>query len=445
MQKNLIIGISIVAACVVVCASFSRVIGGAAVIPSREQLIEKVTLPVSRGNTLYVGGSGPGNYSRIQDAINASSDGDTVFVFQGSYYGKVVINKSISLLGENTNRTFINYTYEPDWHSYVVMICSQDIVFSGFTVVLEQGDGVLLELKNSRNCTISHNIFRANFGIHLDNSSYTSIGNNSFFTFGYGIQTTSSYGIIKHNWFTNNGPYQEYSGVWLTVTAKENVINDNYFYHCYAQAILSYSPYRNIIERNVIQQNISAGKEGIVIRLEYSDSFPPGSIIRENDIAGCGLGVELEGDYFTVQNNVIHDNDWGMQIHVFSCYHVIVSNNTFLNDNVGLDLENGMYGSVVERNVFHDCGAALDLYICQNVTVQHNNITKSGRAIYSWESKSNVISKNNFIGNDRNVLSLFSRDIWRGNYWNGPRFLPKLILGILPFIQFDWHPAKQPN
>ena len=33
-----------------------------------------------RGNTLYVGGSGPGNYSSIQDAIYAASDGDTVFL-----------------------------------------------------------------------------------------------------------------------------------------------------------------------------------------------------------------------------------------------------------------------------------------------------------------------------------------------------------------------------
>jgi hypothetical protein len=31
-------------------------------------------------NTLYVGGNGQGNYTRIQDAINNASYGDTVFV-----------------------------------------------------------------------------------------------------------------------------------------------------------------------------------------------------------------------------------------------------------------------------------------------------------------------------------------------------------------------------
>jgi nitrous oxidase accessory protein len=435
MQKNLVIGISVVAVCVVVCASYSSIVGVQLVKASNNQKIEKESFPMFRGNTLYVGGSGPGNYSKIQDAVNASSDGDTVFVFKGSYYGKVLINKSISVLGENASRTFINYTYEPDWHSYVILISSHDVLFSGFTVVLEQGDGALLRLKDSRNCTISHNIFRGKEGMYLINSSYTFIENNSFFTT---IYTISSYGIIKHNWFTNGG-------IHLDVYANENVISDNYFYHCYDNAILSYSPYRNIIERNVIRQNISSSQGGIEIYLYYSDSFPPGNIIRENDISGCDVGIATKGDYFTIEDNFVHDNDWGMELFTIHFYHVTVSNNTFLNDNVGLDLQEGMYGSVVERNVFHDCGAALNLYQCNGLTVQYNNLTGNSRAVYSAESKSNVISKNNFIGNHRYVLSIFSRDIWSGNYWDEPRSLPKLILGILPFIQFDWHPAQHPN
>ena len=388
---------------------------------------------MSKGNTLYVGGSGPGNYTKIQDAINASSDGDTVFVFQGSYYGKVVINKSISLLGENTNRTFINYTYESGWYSQVILIGSHGVVFSGFTAVLEQGDSALIRLKYSNNCTISHNIFRGGQGMDLANSSYTFIENNTFFT---GITTLSSHGIIKHNWFTNNG-------IWLNVYANENDISDNYFYHCSDYAILSWSPYRNIIERNIILGN-NSNDEGIAIHIEYSDYFPPGNIIRENDIAGCELGIGLKGDYFTVGNNVIHNNDWGMEFSAFHFSHVTVDNNTFLNDNVGLDLNYGMYGSVFEHNIFHDCGNALNLYICQGLTFQHNNLTDNSRAIYSAESKADLISQNNLIGNHRNVLSLLSRDTWRGNYWDEPLSHPKLILGILPFIQFDWHPAQQP-
>ena len=42
---------------------------------------EKNPCLLSNGNILYVGGSGLGNYSTIQEAIEASVAGDTVFVF----------------------------------------------------------------------------------------------------------------------------------------------------------------------------------------------------------------------------------------------------------------------------------------------------------------------------------------------------------------------------
>ena len=49
---------------------------GTSIIPSTAQNLEKTSSATSRSNWLYVGGSGPGNYTRIQDAIDASNDGD---------------------------------------------------------------------------------------------------------------------------------------------------------------------------------------------------------------------------------------------------------------------------------------------------------------------------------------------------------------------------------
>ncbi len=42
------------------------------------------------------------------------------------------------------------------------------------------------------------------------------------------------------------------------------------------------------------------------------------------------------------------------------------------------------------------------------------------------------------------------KNIWNENYWNRPRFLPKLIFGrigiyyLAPWINVDWHPAQEP-
>ena len=59
------------------------------------------------GVTRFVGGSGPGNYTSIQDAINDSSDGDIVFVYTGTYYESLIVDKAIHLLRENKYSTVI--------------------------------------------------------------------------------------------------------------------------------------------------------------------------------------------------------------------------------------------------------------------------------------------------------------------------------------------------
>ena len=60
------------------------------------------------GKTLYVGGSGAGNYTTIQSAIDDANSGDTVFVYSGIYFENVIVNKTISLTGEDRNSTIID-------------------------------------------------------------------------------------------------------------------------------------------------------------------------------------------------------------------------------------------------------------------------------------------------------------------------------------------------
>ena len=77
--------------------------------PSSSEL-ETPSRDMNLGTTLYVGGSGPNNYTKIQDAVDNASDGDTVFVYDDSspYYENIEIHKSINLIGENRNNTIID-------------------------------------------------------------------------------------------------------------------------------------------------------------------------------------------------------------------------------------------------------------------------------------------------------------------------------------------------
>ena len=99
----------------------------------------------TRGNTLYVGGTGEGNYTKIQDAIDNASDDDTVFVYDDSspYYESVLIKKPVSLIGEDRDTTVIygcidirktdgvtvsGFTFKKGWPAISLWLSSNNII-----------------------------------------------------------------------------------------------------------------------------------------------------------------------------------------------------------------------------------------------------------------------------------------------------------------------------
>jgi hypothetical protein len=128
---------------------------------------EEPILPTTRGNTLYVGGNGPNNYTKIQDAIENTSDGDTVFVFDDSspYYENVRVNKSINLMGEDMDSTVIDGSGIGD----VVSISHIRVNVSGFTIQ-NSGDksydaGINIHLSDA--IIIGNNILNNRIGVRI--------------------------------------------------------------------------------------------------------------------------------------------------------------------------------------------------------------------------------------------------------------------------------------
>ena len=85
-----------------------------------------------KNSIIYVGGSGPGNYSHVQYAIDNASAGDTIFVFDDSspYYENVDINKTVAIIGENKDTTVIDGLSR----FYVLWITSNDVTVSDLTI-----------------------------------------------------------------------------------------------------------------------------------------------------------------------------------------------------------------------------------------------------------------------------------------------------------------------
>ena len=127
--------------------------------------ISNVSLPVHNLDTgLY--------YSTIQAAIDSPEtlDGHTIFVYNGIYYEDVDVNKSIFLLGENSNNTIIDGVGNLD----VLAIESDGVTISGFTVMHSYGDdgqgGGGLVVYGVGNIQISDIIASENdadWGVHL--------------------------------------------------------------------------------------------------------------------------------------------------------------------------------------------------------------------------------------------------------------------------------------
>ena len=84
------------------------------------------------GGTLYAfsGIVVPDDYPSIQEAINQANEGDTIFVRNGTYYENVVVNKTVSLVGESVSNTVIDGNGIGD----VVQIVEDNVSLSKFTI-----------------------------------------------------------------------------------------------------------------------------------------------------------------------------------------------------------------------------------------------------------------------------------------------------------------------
>jgi hypothetical protein len=253
-RKGMIVGIIIV-------------LVGANVVSALNRNVTLDSSPLSQGNTLYVGGSGPGNYSRIQDAVNATYDGDTVFVFSGVYCENVRINTSIKLIGENRETTIL------DCNQYLrnqsaIIIQKDYVTVSGFTI------------QNRKSSSDSYK----GVGIALDDAYKIWIADNSFINDNVGIDT-SYYGsniIISKNHFDNTT-----YGI-LTEYADKIIIIDNHIRNSETGIIAGG---RNIIIRNNVISSCSVGIEGYLCQL----------YISRNDISNCSTyGIFLSESFLNV-------------------------------------------------------------------------------------------------------------------------------------------------
>jgi parallel beta-helix repeat protein len=389
--------------------------------------------PLTQETTLYVGGSGPGNYSKILDAINAANDGDTVFVYHGIYYENLVVYKSIHLIGENKETTIIDGQGKADG----VRLTDNNITISGFTVQHGNEVGIFMLAEN---ITVTGNILASN-GIDIWLCySYNTITDNVLL--GGGLYIPYYYG--HHNIITNNvvdgKPLVYLEGVHdILITSEsgqivlldcENIwIQDQNLQGVHYGITIGGSRYCHIststisrcftgifmfqstdiaIVANTIDNNTAFG----IHMMNSSDNR-----ISQNTISGSMAGSGVYIEYYSIDNiisnNTLVSNGFGMHI---TSYGNRVSDNLILQNSQGIGLFNlsqtysndSARFTTIVGNTISDCGDGDGICMLgiDNCQITDNLISNSRYGIRHCSSRDAIISHNTLVNNSWQGIAL---------------------------------------
>lgn len=349
-------------------------------------------------NTLYVGGSGPNNYTKIQDAIDNASDGDTVFVYNGTYHENVIIDKSINLEVEGRNNTIINGGESKN----TINIRADRVIINSFTIT-NGNNGTGIAVKSGYNVISENNIKKNNNGVYLYYSSNNTISGNNIIDYGdCGIWLKySNDNLISGNDITSNNKPDN-----LGITIGDGCNN-------------------NIIYGNSISNN---NAHGIYVGINFFNPGPPphGNIISKNNITNNNDGIFL----------------------VYSCNNTIEENNiTYSKTFDGIWIDHSSNNTISWNNIAYNARGGIrlgDLYgSSQNNIISYNNIIENGESGLSFfhSSNNNLLHHNNFINNYQNAYDECN-NTWDngypsgGNYWSdysGIDEEPKDGIGDVPY------------
>ena len=284
--------------------------------------ISAISIHITTNNTdfdIIIYGKETGDYRSIQDAIDAASDGDTIFVKNGTYYENLVIKKSIKLIGEDKYNTIID---------------------GGIKTKLFKKDGIVIKAETD-------NIQISNFTIR----NATGINDRGIYFLKNNIKEPSENNIITDNIIINC------SYGLMVVNAKNNIILKNSFYGCSGGVYYPNLPYyNNIFSDNTVNDRpilSLINKENMIIEGNYSVVSLRGCrniTIKNLSTAHITVGIALSySENITVTNCTIkHTNRGGISVHNSSNCRFI--KNTFENDNWGIFLRKSNNNQMLNNN-----------------------------------------------------------------------------------------------
>jgi parallel beta-helix repeat protein len=217
-------------------------------------LIVLATLVVPASAAELTVGTG-GQYTTIQQAVNAATSGDTVRVAPGTYTENVVVNKALTITALS-GRPIVQAA---DASKDIFLLTSPGVRINGLTIT-GGASGVMLQ--STSKCVVTNVFAHGNVrGVYLSYSTENEISNNNFANNGYGIYGDyASSNTISSNVATgSNGNGQTLGdGIFLN-HGDLNTITRNNLSANHVFGISAYTSTRNIISNNTMSDNVNIG------------------------------------------------------------------------------------------------------------------------------------------------------------------------------------------
>ncbi len=369
---------------------------------------------------------------RIQDAVNAANDHDTILVYPGTYAENINVDKplNISSIGGPLVTNITVFTSE----DHVFDLSADNISINGFTIsgtTKSSCSGIYITSSENQ---ITRNIFTNNSnGVYCYKSTNNSLNNNIISNNSNGIYCYKSTNDSLNNNIISNNSKGIYCYESTNNSLNNNILSNN------SNGIYCYKTTNNSLNNNIVSNNSNGIKssctnnESIMNNTFENNKYglwldtAKNSTILKNYIDENNIGVWMLGQntYNLFDNNTLLNNTRGFHLEGNNDFNSM-TNNTMINNEISFyfDLsfdntisnniiKNSMYGfrfqqsggNLIENNsISENTYGILLLDISANRIFNNTFTNNSYRAIYSYDSYSSHIIGNTISGSGAGVV-----------------------------------------
>ena len=318
--------------------------------------------------TIFVSANGGFDFTSIQQALDNATAGDTIFVYNGTYFENVTISKGINLVGENPANTIMRINPVAN----IIKVIANNVQISGFTIDNSSDTGI--RVINSSNVTIS--------GSRIINNYKNGI-----------IFGGTTYSTIANNYFENNF----YGTIYINMGSDHNTITGNTIRGPTMYGIVSdHSSYQYMAGNNILNSkkpNLSYNSYGIYAY--YSN----GSIIIGNNATNNTVGLQLVRSFDNEVRDLraLTNNYYGISL-TYGSARNIISGNYMAGNNYGLEIfehisSNVFEGNILENNIYRGVEAQVNI----DYNRFSNNIFTNNHGFYFGGGNGNIFENNVFL------------------------------------------------